>query len=510
MLTGEILARSAARLPDKAALLWDGGSMTYQTLDEAANRFAHALIGAGVGAGDTVAVLCGNRTEYPIAYFGIARTGAISAHMSPRYLEDEIRHTLALVGTRIAVVEAPLDQIVSAMMADLPKLESLIVVGDGGNFETFMANQPTSDPDVEIDLDAPASITFTGGTTGMPKAALLTHRGRSHWGKVAINDFGLDEDEIGMVAAPLYHAAGGFIWFAPTLMAGGSAVIQGHWDVADFIAGVERHSGTGAFLVPAQISMLLEHPAFDAARLKTLRKIMFGAAPASPALIARAEAALPHVHFIQNFGQSETGPLITTHRADRQRKPETIGRPSPLVEVGIFTAPGKPAAPGEIGQICARGVHVMQGYVNDAAETAEFFHGGDDGWGWTGDLAFADEEGLITLVDRAKDMIISGGVNVYPAEIERVLDPHPEIVECAVFGIADERWGELPAIAIVRTEGSGLTADDITAYCNGRIARHKRPRRIEFMDVLPRSAAGKVLRTVLREQFDASNVGVSK
>ena len=280
--------------------------------------------------------------------------------------------------------------------------------------------------------------------------------------------------------------------------------------MAEFIAGVERHSATGAFLVPAQISMLLDHPSFDASRLGSLRKLMFGAAPASPALIARAEAALPHVHFIQNFGQSETGPLITITAADRKRKPESIGRPSPLVEVGIFIEPGKPAAPGEIGQICARGVHVMQGYVNDPKETADYFRGGDDGWGWTGDLAFADEDGLITLVDRAKDMIISGGVNVYPAEIERVLDLHQEIVECAVFGVADERWGELPAVAVVRSGGSSLTADDITNYCDDRIARHKRPRRIEFIDALPRSAAGKVLRTILREQYGAPIEGVSK
>ncbi len=508
MLTGEILARGAARFPGKAALIWDGAPISYRALDDDANRFAHGLIGAGIGAGDTVAVLCGNRPEYPIAYFGISRSGAVSAHMSPRYLEDEIRHTLALVEARVAVVETPLDEMVAAMMPDLPKLERLIVVGEDGDFDAFMAGQPKTEPAVRIDLDAPASITFTGGTTGLPKAALLTHRGRSHWGKVAINDFFLDEDEIAMVAAPLYHAAGGFIWFAPTIMAGGTAVIQGHWDVPEFIAGIERHAGTGAFLVPAQISMLLDHPSFDASRLGTLRKIMFGAAPAPPPLIARAEAALPHVHFIQNFGQSETGPLITTHREERQRKPETIGRPSPLVEVGIFTEPGKPAAPGEIGQICARGVHVMQGYVNDAAETAEYFRGGD-GWGWTGDLAFADEDGLITLVDRAKDMIISGGVNVYPAEIERVLDTHPEIAECAAFGVADERWGELPAVAVVLTEDGALTADDIAEFCDGRIARHKRPRRIALIEALPRSAAGKILRTELREKYGDPIQGTS-
>lgn len=500
MLTGEVLARSAVRFPHKPALIWNDGAISYGALDEDANRFANGLIGAGIGPGDVVAVLCGNRPEYPIAYFGIARAGAVSAHMSPRYLEDEIRHSLSLVDARVAVVETGLAGMVASMMPELPNLDFLVIVGEGGNFDDFLAGQSPHDPALDIDLDGPASITFTGGTTGLPKAARITHRGRSHWGKVAIHDFGLDEDEIGMVAAPLYHAAGGFIWFQPIIMAGGTAMLQGHWDVEDFIAGVERHGGTGAFLVPAQISMLLDHPSFDAARLGSLRKLIFGAAPASPALIARAEAALPHVHFIQNFGQTETGPLITITAADRRRKPDSIGRPSPLVEVGIFTEPGKLAATGEIGHICARGVHVMQGYVSDAAETADFFRGGDD-WGWTGDLAYVDDDGLITLVDRARDMIISGGVNVYPAEIERVLDTHPDIAECAVFGVADDRWGELPAVAVVLTGDSKLTADDIAAFCDGRIARHKRPRRIELVDALPRSAAGKVLRNSLREKF---------
>ena len=499
MATGELLAASARRFSDKPAILSGDDRISYGALDAAANRFAHGLIRAGIAPGDRVAILCGNRPEYAVAYFGIARAGAVSAHLSPRYLPGEIRHTLALVDARAVVVEAPLDGTVASLRDSLPALETVIVVGDGA-YETFIDGHPETEPGLAVDPGSPGSITFTGGTTGLPKAALMTHAGRAHWGRVAINDFGLDADEVGMVAAPLYHAAGGFIWFQPLIMAGASCVFQDHWDVGAFIAAIERHRGTGAFLVPAQISMLLDHPEFDAARLGSLRKIVYGAAPSPPALIARAEAALPHVALIQNFGQTETGPLITIHAEDRRRKPEALGHPSPLVDVAIFTEPGKRAAPGEIGEICARGVHVMGEYLGDEAETAAFFKGGD-GWGWTGDLAFADEDGLITMVDRAKDMIISGGVNIYPAEIEKELDAHPEIAECAVFGIADERWGELPAVAVVLTSGAAVGADELAGFCEGRIARHKRPRRIELVDALPRSAAGKVLRNELREKF---------
>jgi len=509
VLTGDVLGRSAARFPDKPAILWGDERVAYGELDAAASRFAHAVISAGIAPGDRVAILCGNRPEYAAAYFGVARAGGVSAHLSPRYLEDEIRHTLALVEARMVVVEAPLAATVAGLRDNLPKLETVVVIGGEGEgvpYDDFVADRPATDPALELDPDDPASITFTGGTTGMPKAALLTHRGRSHWGRVAINDFGLDENEVSIVAAPLYHAAGGFIWFQPTIMAGGTTVVQGHWDVPEFIDVIERHGGTGAFLVPAQISMMLDDPAFDAARLGSLRKIMYGAAPSPPALIARAERALPHVDFIQNFGQSETGPLITIHPGDRHRNPDALGYPSPLVEVGIFTAPGQPAAPGEIGEICARGVHVMAEYLGDAAETAEFFRSGD-GWGWTGDLAFAEADGLITLVDRVKDMIISGGVNIYPAEIEKILDLHPHIAECAVFGVDDERWGELPAAAVVLHEGTSALADEIASFCGERVARHKRPRRIEIVDSLPRSAAGKVLRTVLRENYGGPIAG---
>ncbi len=234
--------------------------------------------------------------------------------------------------------------------------------------------------------------------------------------------------------------------------------------------------------------------------MRTLTKLMFGAAPAPVELIARAEAALPWVEFIQNFGQSETGPLITQYPADRRGKPEALGRARDLIEVGVFTAPGVPADPGDVGEIAARGVHLMREYVAEPDETAAFFRSGD-GWGWTGDLATMEADGQITLVGRVKDVIIAGGVNIYPAEIERILAEHPHVTESAAFGVADERWGELPVAAVVAVDGADIDANEVAEYCTARLARHKRPRRIEVVDALPRSPAGKVLRTVLAEQL---------
>ncbi len=505
MLTGEILARSAAQFPDRTAIIVGEQRLDYRALDQAASRFAHALIRHGLKPGERVGMLCGNRPEYAIAYFGIARAGGVSAHMSPRYLEDELVHALGVVEARYAVVEAPLDVTIHGIRDQSPRLSDIIVIGNGSvpggiAFEEMIEGMPGEDPGLALDSSDPGSITFTGGTTGLPKASLLTHAARSYWSRVAVHDFGLDENDVNMMAAPLYHAAGGFVWFQPTVSAGGASVLMTHWNVAAYIVEVERNGATGGFLVPAQIDMLLSDPAFEPNRLRSMKKLMFGAAPAPVALLARAEKALPWVAFIQNFGMTETGPLITQYPADRRRNPEALGRARDLIEAGVFTAPGVPAGPGEVGEIAARGVHLMREYVAEADETAAFFRSGD-GWGWTGDLATIDADGQITLVGRVKDVIIAGGVNIYPAEIERVLAEHPHVLECAAFGVADERWGELPVAAVVAVDGAEVDANEVADYCAARLARHKRPRRIEVIDALPRSPAGKVLRTVLTEQF---------
>jgi fatty-acyl-CoA synthase len=505
MLTGEILGRTAARFPDRTAIVAGERRLDYRALDREANRFAHALIRHGLEPGERIGILCGNRPEYAIAYFGIARAGGVSAHLSPRYMDDEIVHALAVVEARYAVVEAPLDATVQHIRARTPRLADVIVVGDtsvpgGIAFDGMIEGMPEDDPGLTLDASDPGSITFTGGTTGLPKAALLTHAARSYWARVAVHDFGLGETDVNMMAAPLYHAAGGFIWFQPTVAAGGTSVLMTHWNGAEYIAEVERTGATGGFLVPAQIDMLLGDPTFEPNRLRSLKKLVFGAAPALAALLDRAEKALPWVEFIQNFGQTETGPLITQYPADRRRNTQSLGRARDLIEAGVFMAPGVPAKPGEVGEIAARGVHLMREYLAEADETAAFFRSGD-GWGWTGDLATIDEDGQITLVGRVKDVIIAGGVNIYPAEIERVLAEHPSVEECAAFGIADERWGELPVAAVVAVDGADIDAQEVADFCAARLARHKRPRRIELLEALPRSPAGKVLRTVLAERF---------
>lgn len=506
MLIGETLAHSAAQWPDKAAFISGEERTSFAELDAAASRFAHALLADGLTKGETVAILCGNHVPHAVAYFGTARTGGIAAHLSNRYAEDEIAHTLKLVDAVIAVVDAEFAGLVSRLARDLPKLRRIVVVGQGDadtvSFDAYIDGRPETVPDITIADTDPASITFTGGTTGFPKAALLTHRARTTWCETAIDWFSLGPDDTLAVASPMYHAAGMFIWVQPGILAGATAVLLGHWDVADFIAAVEREGTTGAFLVPAQIKMLIDDPGFDAARLKSLHKVVYGGAPSPPGLIERADVALPHTEFIQNYGQTEIGPMVTLYATDRARKPDAIGLPTHRCDLAVFAEPGKPAPPGEVGEIAVRGDSVMLGYVNAPDETAAFFKTGD-GWGYTGDLGYAGEDGLITLVDRAKDVIIAGGVNIYPAEIERVLFTVPGIDDCAAFAVPDEKWGEVPHVAVVLEAGAELTRQAVTDICADRIARHKRPRGVYIVETIPKTGAGKILRPTLKEMVGA-------
>ena len=489
MTIGATLATAAAAYPDKPAFIGSHGSLSFGEADRLANRFANALIATGVIPGDTVAFIGHNSVEYAVAYFGVARAGAASLHLSARMTPEEIWHCLSSGDARTVICEAG--------VAETAGLENIVPL-DREAFAGFVTGDDDTDPGCEGPIDTPSSASYTGGTTGFPKGGMHTARSRLTWATIAQEFFDLTPAEIMAVAAPIGHAAGGFIWFQPGVCAAATQVILPGWDVTAFIDAVETHGITATFLVPTQIHMLIEHPAFDARALSGLRKIVYGGAPAPLGLIERADGMLPGCEFIQNYGMTEIGPLVTLYKKDRDKYPEAIGHPTGHTECAIFTAPGAEAAIGEIGELCFRGPTLMNGYIGDPEQTAEFFRTGD-GWGWTGDLAVRNEDGVISLVGRSKDMIISGGLNIHPAEIERVLIDIPGVAECAVFGLPDETFGELPVVAIVTT--GPMSADDILAACGDRLARHKRPRRVEFIDALPKSPAGKVLRTELQARF---------
>jgi fatty-acyl-CoA synthase len=497
------MLRDAARLHGASpAILAQDTLLSYAELDERASRFAIALRGLGVAPGERVGILCRNLAAYPVALFGIARAGCVAVHLSVRYAPGELDYVLGKVPLAALVVDAGLGPLHELAKAKLPAARLLTVGGDGAMaFDALVAGATPDATHDAVDEDGPSAILFTSGTTGFPKGALQPTHGRYVSAVAAQHDFRLTERDVIAVASPLYHAATLYTWYHCAVLAGTSAVLMPAWDPEAFMADTARLGITGAFAVPTQLAMLVRAPGFDAKRLASLRIVVFGGAIADPDLIAQVSAALPHVRFVQNYGQTETGPLFSQQPGDRARNRAAIGRANPHIELALLRADGMPAPQGEVGEIATRGAHVGTGYFEDAQASAEFFKFGN-GWAATGDLAVMDAEGQVTLVGRTKDTIISGAINIYPSEVERVARAHPAVADCAAFGVKDAVWGELPALAVVAKPGMALDPADILALYDGtQIGRHKRPRAVHVVEALPYTPVGKLLRGELRKRF---------
>lgn len=505
MLTGEILRLSAARHPRHTALIHDGQRIAYGTLDLRANRFANAVLGLGIGKGDAVAIMSRNIPDYVVTHFGTARTGALLVNTMPAYAPEELIETLNLTRVRLIVVEDAFQAKIVDVIDRLPHLQHVVVIGtptQSGwtDFDDFLAGASDNPPPVTLSDTDPFAMTFTGGTTGLPKGALVSHRARfvSCWITAIEHEVG-PSDIVGILT-PFYHAMGSLVWMPTAMLLGATAVIQTGWDPDAFIDAVAEHRITCTLMVPVQLRQILSEDHFDAEKLSTLKKIACGGAITPPGLVREVAEKLPTARFVNHYGQSETGPICTLRPDDARDRAATIGRPSIGVEIRLVDPAGKDVPQGETGEIIVRGPFLMDSYFENPTETALYFRDGD-GWGWTGDLATADADGFITLVGRSKDMIVSGGVNIYPREVEMALERHAAIRDCTVFGIPDEKWGEALCAYIV-TDGKGsLSEEDLIAHCSNHLARFKRPKVFRFVEDIPKTPAGKVQKPLLREAF---------
>lgn len=508
MLAGDILRRTAARLPGKTGLIEGECALSFAELDRAVDRCAAALAAIGLAKGSVAAILAPNLLEYPVLYFGAARAGVILAALSPRATARDIVYMLNKAEARALVFAAEAAPLVREARAAAPMLSHLFAIGAVAGeeipgvsaFADLLASAPAVAPRVEIALDDPLAMTFTGGTTGLAKAVLVSHRARFASAETVATEFGLDERDVTLVATPMFHAAGLFVWYLPSVLLGCASVLLPRWDPASFVELVERHRVTAALLVPTQIADLLGHPAFDARRLASLRHMSHAGAPMPLALHDRLLAALPGIVVVENYGQSETGPMTVRGPGCPHDKRGSVGRPARNVETRIVDVEGNEVAAGVVGEVVTRGPHLLSAYYRDPEQTAALYKTGK-GWLWTGDLGQRDAEGYIWLVDRAKDMIVAGAENIYPTEIENALYQHPAVAECAVFGIPDDKWGEVPAAHVVLKPGQAVTGDELMAFVGTRIARWKRPRLVAVVESLPRTAVGKIQKHLIREPY---------
>jgi acyl-CoA synthetase (AMP-forming)/AMP-acid ligase II len=503
LLFGDILRLSARRHPAKAALVSAAGEIGYADLDAEANRFAHAVIGLGLGRGDAIAIMSRNTPEFAVVIFGAARTGCLLVNLSPAYGPREITHILNKTRAKLLVVEADLVERVHPLRSGLPHLRDVVTIGlaaEGTPFARFVDGQPAADPAVPLDPSDPFILTFTGGTTGLPKGALCSHRARYVSAYTTAIEHEVAANDICGIVTPMYHAVGGYVWFPAAILLGCTCVLLPSWSAPAFADLAARHGVTAVLMVPVQLRETIENPAFDAAKLASLRKIGLGGATASADLLAAAAAKLPQAPVTDHYGQSETGPLTILKPWHPRSEWESIGRPAIGVDLEILGPDGRPVGIGEIGEIVARGPFLMEGYFEDPTETAGYFKNGD-GRGWTGDLGVRNAAGFITLVGRSKDMIVSGGINVYPREIEAVLEEHPAVAECTAFGVPDKKWGEALVAYVVIKQGAATTPEELIDLCTTQLARFKRPREVRIVGSIPRTPTGKIQKQLLRQEY---------
>ncbi|WP_405865356.1 long-chain fatty acid--CoA ligase [Streptomyces sp. NBC_01515] len=472
-----------------------GGSSTdYGTLHTRTTRLAHALRARGVRRGDRIAYLGPNHPSYLETLFAAGILGAVFVPLNTRLVGPEIAHQLTDSGAKI-LVYGPTH---AGLVAGLPgSTDVRTYLEVGPEYEELLAAASDEPIDEPVTADDTCIIMYTSGTTGRPKGAMLTH-GNLAWNAInVLVDTDLIADERALVSAPLFHTAGLNMLTLPVLLKGGTCVLVEAFDPAATFDLIEQHRITFMFGVPTMFDQLARHPRWADADLSSLRILTCGGSPvASPLIAAYQERGLT---FLQGYGMTEAAPGTLFLDAEHAvSKAGSAGVPHFFSDVRVARPDLTPADIGETGEVVVRGPHVMPGYWGLPEETAAVFA---DGWFRSGDAARTDEDGYVYIVDRMKDMIISGGENIYPAEIEDLLLAHPDIVECAVIGVADDKWGEVPRAVVVPREGASPDPDEVLASLAGRLAKYKIPKSMVVADELPRTASGKLLKSRVRKRF---------
>ena len=495
----DVLSRHARVRPDSVGFADTNRRVTFGELDARVTRLANALTQRGIGRGDRVAILALNSLEVVEIWLATLRVGAIVVPVNFRLVADEIAYVLADSGSVAVVVDLALAPVLEQARTAAGSVHTVLTIG-GDLDDVIDAAPPTPVAAVAADED-PAFIVYTSGTTGFPKGAVLSHRNLYLHAVSSIATLShRTDDDCWMGVAPLFHTAG-VSGTLPTFLTGGKVVIppSGGFDADAIVDTIVEEQVTSCWMTPAQWQIVCDMAGLGSRDLSGVRRIWWGAAPASTTLLAQMSAAFPHAEIIAAFGQTECSPITCLLRGeDAIRKIGSVGTPMLNVEARIVDDDMVDVEPGAVGEIVYLGPLVMKGYWNKPAETAEAFRGG---WFHSGDLVRQDEEGYIYVVDRKKDMIISGGENIYSAEVENVLAGHPKIAEAAVIGIPDPTWGETPlAVIVARDPADPPTDEDVEAHCRAHLAAYKRPRRIEIVEALPRNASGKVLKNILRDE----------
>ena len=491
----------AVASPHATAVIDGERHQTYTQLDERSSRLANALRDAGIGPGGRVAVLLGNRLEYCEVAAGIAKAGLCMVPVNPRLTADEVRYILGHSGAVALIMDGALGEVAAAAVgADKPSVVLSIGSSWGADYEDVLAAADPTDPRFEVDETEPFCIAYTSGTTGSPKGVVISHRSRALTFYCAALEWGMGPGRTTIAVAPMYHGAG-FAFAYAAVHCGGTVVMMRAWDPGALLDLIATHRAQTVFLVPTHAQMLraLGDDTLRAADTTSLETLYFNAAPMPQELKVWVLDTFPHVEVHELYGSTEAGIISNLRPPDQRRKERCVGPPWFMTEVRVVDANGRPVAAGEKGEVFSRSPFLMNGYLDDPAATAACTT--EDGFMTCGDIAQVDEDGYLYIVDRTKDLIISGGVNVYPREVEEVVITHPDVVDVAVIGRESAQWGEEVVAVVVAAPGVIIDTDSLDTHCRTGLAGFKTPREWIVTDVLPRNAAGKILKRDLRAQF---------
>jgi fatty-acyl-CoA synthase len=486
---GSWTARRARKTPDKTAIIHGEDRVSYAELHARVVRLANALRGLGVCRGDRVAYLGPNHPTFLETLFAAGTTGAVFVPLNTRLAGAELSYCLADCGASVLVHAPGLDAEVAAAVPHRIALD--------GEYAPLLSAAATTPIDEPVTLDDQCMIMYTSGTTGRPKGAVLSH-GNITWNSVnVLVDVDLAADEVTLVVAPLFHTAGLNISCLPTLLKGGAVLLVGAFDPTAVLELIARHRVTYMFGVPTMYDAIAASPRWPTADLSSLRQVNCGGAPVPPATIRAYHRR--GLSFSQGYGMTEASPgALYLVREANEAKLGTAGVPHFFTDVAVVDPDGREVGAGEKGEVVVSGPNVMLGYWGRPEDTAAAMA---DGVFHSGDIATVDQDGYVTIVDRLKDMIISGGENVYPAEVEAALREHPDVADCAVIGVPDARWGEAGRAIVVARPGTAPDGPGILKSLRGNLAGYKIPKAVVFVDELPRSGAGKLLKNELRARY---------
>ncbi len=516
MNTTDFLGISTAICPDRDAIVFEDRRWTYSQLSERVNRLANALLRLGANRGDRIAMLQVNCPEVVESYFATAKIAGIFVPLNFRAKTDELSYMLGNAEAKILFVGRRYLDMAREMLPNLPSIEKCICLeGKEADMPFYNDLVFSSSPDevfTDIGDEDITILMYTAGTTGRPKGVPLRHDAFVSYVLGNVEPASPDIEERNLLTVPLYHVAG-IQGMLAAIYGGRTLVMMRQFEVKEWLETVQRERATRAMLVPTMLKNIIDYEDFQKYDLSSLQVVTYGAASMPFEVISKAIKMMPWVKFINAFGQTETASTITAlgpedhliqgteeEKAKKlKRLSQSIGKPLPDVEVKIVDEQGRELPPFEVGDIVAKGPRIMSGYWHDEQKTKQAFT--PDGWLITGDRGWMDEEGYIFLAGRGDDMIIRGGENISPEEVEDVLHSHPKIDEAAVIGVPDPEWGQQPRAIVVLKKGEMATAEEIIEYCRSKLAGFKRPRSVVFVDSLPRNPMGKVLRKVLREQY---------